>query len=122
METMERKTSNSGICSKRFENRVRSPASCALGVEGGYDFIDVGSEARACGGVVEQVQGLFGESLGCGEVLNELTNHMRRRFCWQAGIRGRVLYIVVEDIDDAQAVDIDETPAMPLGTVAVSPG
>ena len=44
-------------------------------------------------------------------MLDELTDDVRRRSCGQTRIPGRVLFVVIENIDNAQAIDIDEAAA-----------
>ena len=92
---------------------MRGAAGCALGFESCYDLVDIGDKARASLWIVQQAQGLGGESLRRGEMLDELTHDVWRWFCGQTRVRGWVLFVVVEDIDYAQAIDIDESCGPP---------
>ena len=82
-----------------------------FGIEGRYDLIDFGHEARADVGIVQQAQRLRGEGLRGRKMLDELAHEVRRRSCRKTGVRGWILFVVIEDVNDAQAIDIDEPAA-----------
>ncbi len=84
-----------------------------MGFESCYDLVDIGDKAGASLWIVQQAQGLGGESLGRGEMLDELTHDVWRWFCGQTRVCGWVLFVVIENIDYAQAIDIDETGGPP---------
>ena len=100
-----------GILSECRQDRLRGAESCAIGVQSRNNIIDSADEVRPCHGIVEKTEGFSCESFGCGEMLDELTNYVRGRLSWQSGISRRILFIVVEDIDDAQTIDIDDAAA-----------
>ena len=74
-------------------------------------LVDLRDKSRAMLRIVHQDQRLRGESLRRGKVLDELADDVRRRSCGQARISGRILFVVVQDIDNAKAVDIDQSAA-----------
>jgi hypothetical protein len=100
-----------GNLSNGIQNHLSGAPRGPLGIEGRYDLIDFGSEARADVGIVQQAQRLRGEGFRRRKMLDELAYEVRRRSCRKTGVRGWILLVVIEDVNDAQAINIDEPAA-----------